>query len=282
MALHINHGLQAAASEFEEHCRTLCRALEVPLRVSAVHAAHAPGQSPEDAARIARYRGLLALANQTQPPLPAIALAQHADDQVETVFLALSRGAGLAGLSAMPAHWVRDGVDFFRPLLQVPGAAIRDWLQNQSQPFVTDPTNGDERFTRNRIRARLLPVFEQVFPHFRDTIARSAAHAAQAQGLLDELALQDLQKCVRPEDGWLLLKPVQQLSAPRQINVLRYWLKAHYQVIPSSAQLDELLRQVACARTRGQQIRIKVGQGFAVRKGPALAWYNPQDLLPKN
>ena len=283
VALHINHGLQAAATEFEDHCRTLCRALDVPLRVRAVQAGHAPGQSPEDAARIARYQGLLALAaDPVAPALKAIAVAQHADDQVETLLLALSRGAGLAGLSGMPPHWTREGVAFFRPLLRVRGADIREWLAQRAQHYAVDPSNADERYTRNRIRARLLPVLDSVFPQFRETFARSASHAAQAQGLLEELAQQDLQQAQRAGDGALLLKSLQQLTIARQANLLRHWLKSQYRVIPSTAQLDELLSQVAAATTRGQKIHMKVGAGFAVRRGTVLAWYNPQDLLPKN
>ncbi len=304
VALHINHGLQAAATDFEDHCRTLCGALGVPLRVGAVQAGPAPGQSPEDAARIARYQGLLALATATGgaaqrstdagsdanidadidvfAPLATIAVAQHADDQAETLLLALGRGAGLAGLSAMPQHWVRGGVAFVRPLLRVSGAEIRAWLLDRAQPYAVDPSNADERYTRNRIRARLLPVLDSVFPQFRDTFARSAAHAAQAQGLLDELAQQDLQGVLRASDQNLLLKGLQALSTPRQANLLRHWLKVRHRVIPSAAQLDELLGQVAAARTRGQKIHIKVGQGFAARRGLVLTWYNPQDLLPKN
>ena len=88
-ALHINHGLQAASVEFQQHCQRLCEFLGVPLRVKSVHAGHTSGQSPEDAARIARYQGLLELAqgDAEQPALQAIALAQHADDQVETLSL---------------------------------------------------------------------------------------------------------------------------------------------------------------------------------------------------
>lgn len=103
VALHVNHGLQEAASAFESHCAAFCQRLGVPLRVRRVQAAHAKGESPEAAARAHRYEALLALAAEP-PALRAIALAQHADDQVETVLLALSRGAGLPGLAAMPAR----------------------------------------------------------------------------------------------------------------------------------------------------------------------------------
>ena len=106
-AFHVHHGLQVAADDFERHCIALCMRLGLPLSVQRVDARHAPGQSPEDAARQARYKAFEALAHdrQAQSAIQTIALAQHADDQVETLLLALSRGAGVAGLAAMPAHW---------------------------------------------------------------------------------------------------------------------------------------------------------------------------------
>lgn len=276
-AFHIHHGLQSAADEFEQHCRALCAQLGVPLVVRAVNAHPAPGQSPEDAARRARYAALGQLAHEasTQTAIKNVALAQHADDQVETILLALSRGAGLAGLSAMPAHWQRDGMDYHRPLLQVPGAELRAFLAERGVAFVTDPTNADEHYTRNRIRARLLPVLEAAFPQFRDTFARSAAHAAQAQALLTDVAKQDLTLIGQPP----VMSKLQTLSRPRQANVLRHWLKTTFQTVPSTAQLEELLGQISACTTRGHQIHIKVGTGFVrrvlQREGAVLDWYNP-------
>jgi len=277
VALHINHGLQEAASAFEAQCRALCTQLQVPLRVQAVNAKAASGQSPEDAARGARYTALIDLAQveHAQAAIKTIAIAQHADDQVETLLLALSRGAGLAGLSGMPVHWQRDGVDFYRPLLSVAGADIRTWLAQENVSFIEDPTNQDEQFTRNRIRAQLLPVLQAAFPQFRDTFARSAAHMAQAQALLDEVAVQDMGVVCATPTGAPSIKALQPLSRARQANVLRYWLKRSYQVVPSAAQLAELLDQVAACTTRGHQLHIKVGQGFIQRSGENLTWYNP-------
>jgi tRNA(Ile)-lysidine synthase len=277
VALHINHGLQAAAAEFQQHCVQLCASVGISLRVQSVQAGHASGQSPEDAARIARYQGLLELAQGAlaQPALKAIALAQHADDQVETLLLALSRGAGMAGLSAMPSQWLRSGVHFYRPLLEVAGSDLRDWLAEEQIAFVTDPTNLDARYTRNRIRAQVMPALQATFPHFRDTFARSAAHAAQAQALLDEIAGQDMALVRRARDGLPLLKSLQLLPGPRQGNVLRYWLKSSLGVIPSTAQLRELQGQIEACVTRGHRIHIKVGNGFVERRGLVLAWYNP-------
>jgi len=283
VALHINHGLQAAAAAFESHCLILCEQLKVELRVQRVDAGHASGQSPEDAARQARYRAfsVLAQTGHAQTAIKSIAIAQHADDQVETLLLALSRGSGLGGLSGMVAHWTRGGVDYHRPLLQVASAEIRLWLAERSITFIEDPTNQDERFTRNRIRARMMPALKAAFPQYLDTFARSASHAAQAQLLLDEVAVQDSLQVLRDRDGLPLIKRLQALSRARQANLLRHWLKLEFQVVPSTAQLSELQDQLAACTTRGHAIDIKVGLGFVRRLGDVLTWYNPQVLLPK-
>jgi tRNA(Ile)-lysidine synthase len=279
-AIHIHHGIQAAADDFVAHCTAFCKHIGVSLQVIHVNARHAAGESPEAAARTARYSAFQALAgdNVASLAIKSIAIGQHADDQVETLLLALSRGAGLPGLSAMPAQWVRDGISYYRPLLGVSAANIRMWLKAQSQmeplksfkgePFIEDPTNQDEQFTRNRIRARLLPALDAAFPQFRATFARSAAHAAQAQTLLEEVAAQDLAQIGQPP----VLKALQQLSPARQVNVLRYWLKSVYQVSPSTVQMDELLNQIKACTTRGHQIHLKVGSGFVHRHGPQIDW----------
>jgi tRNA(Ile)-lysidine synthase len=272
-AIHVHHGLQAAADGFERHCTALCARLQVPLQVQRVDARHAPGQSPEEAARHARYRAFEAAAQDRKAPaaIQSIALAQHADDQVETLLLALSRGAGVAGLAAMPMQWARAGLQWHRPLLRVPGAAVRDWLRARGEAWVEDPTNRDERYTRNRIRAQLLPVLEAAFPSFRETFARSAANAAQAAELLQELAQQDLLQVGQPPE----IKALQMLSRARQANVLRHWLRHTHLTTPTAAQLSELLDQISACSTRGHRIRIKVGSGFVVRSGTTLDWLKP-------
>lgn len=277
-AVHVHHGLQAAADGFERHCQALCARLAVPLQVARVSAGAAPGQSPEDAARIARYKvfDALALDGIDNVAIFSIAMAHHADDQVETLLLALSRGAGLPGLAAMPAQWQRGGIAWHRPLLRVAGSAVRDWLRARGERWVEDPSNADPRYTRNRIRAELLPALQACFPAFRDTFARSSAHAAQAQELLLEVAGQDLAAVgVPPQIGAL-----QRLSAARRANVLRHWLASAHGCTPSAAQLAELQRQIAACTTRGHRIEIKVGRGFVRRSNDRLDWYNPAVLAP--
>lgn len=267
-AIHVHHGLQAAGDDFERHARAACAALGVPLQVVRVDARHAPGQSPEDVARQARYRALAAAAQAAGAA--CVLLGQHAQDQAETLLLALSRGAGLPGLAGMAAAFERHGQSFGRPLLDVDGQSLRDWLDAQGIAYLVDPSNADERYTRNRIRARLLPAFAGAFPAYAQTLARSARHAAQAQQLLDELAAQDLQQVGDPP----VIRALQALSRARQANALRCWLRRHWQAAPSEAQLEQALDQIAACTTRGHRIRLKLARGYLLREG-ALLRYQP-------
>lgn len=289
-AIHIHHGLQPAADDFAAHCAAFCAALGVPLHVVHVNAKAQTGQSPEDAARRARYSAIsgkvlelnmaLAKQNRAQAAIKKVVIAQHADDQIETLLLALSRGAGLPGLSAMPASWQRDGVEFVRPLLGMTSLEIRAYLAGQGlsarhpgspnigQGWVEDPTNIDTQFTRNRIRHELIPALEKAFPQFRQTFARSAAHAAVAQSLLVQVAVEDMAKTGNPPR----IAALQGLSPERQANGLRHWLKSTHQVSPSAAQLVELQSQIANCTDRGKQLHIKVANGYVERSGEVLAY----------
>jgi tRNA(Ile)-lysidine synthase len=269
-AVHVHHGLQAAADDFAAHCQKLCDLWSVPLVITRVQAHPASGESPEDAARLARYQAYVqVLQTHWAGTVKDIALAQHADDQVETILLALARGAGLPGLSAMPALAERGGLRIHRPWLDVPSQQLRDWLVQEGVSWIEDPTNQDQRYTRNRIRHQLLPVLDKAFPSFRQTFGRSARHAAQAQLVLNDMALIDLQHTGTPPQ----LLALQQLSKARQANALRAWLLQR-QVACSAAQLDQLLHQIDACRTRGHQIDIKVGEGFVRRVADHIDWYN--------
>ncbi|MDP3762110.1 MAG: tRNA lysidine(34) synthetase TilS [Ramlibacter sp.] len=270
-AVHVNHGLQAAADDFARYCQGFCDGLGVPLHQVNVDARHQSGESPEDAARKARYAALAQAA--LALGLHAVWLAQHADDQVETMLLALSRGAGLPGLAAMPASFDRHGMRFERPLLGVSGPAIREWLRGEGVDFVEDPTNQDRSFTRNRIRHELLPALERAFPQFRDTFARSARHAAQAQRVLSAIAAEDLSRVGDPPS----IAGLRALDRERQANLLRHWLLATHKVRANAAQLEELMNQVAACSTRGHDIRIKAATGFVERDGECLLFRPHRD-----
>ncbi|MBS7806999.1 tRNA lysidine(34) synthetase TilS [Variovorax sp. PCZ-1] len=302
-AVHVHHGLQAAADDFAAHCEAFCAERGVPLTVLRVNAKAAAGQSPEDAARRARYaaisehifrqKHLISGVEYAQSATelivnqPTVLLAQHADDQVETLLLALSRGAGVDGLAGMAAEFERYGVQWARPFLSLEsfmGAQqIRAWLAerglearqpgsgNLGQGWVEDPTNQSLDFTRNRIRAKLLPALQQVFPQYRETFARSARNMAQAGELLAQAAMDLVANVGMPPQ----IKALQTLSRVAQANYLRHWLKSQHGSQGSEAQMNELLDQIAACTTRGHQIRIKVAQGYVLRDGDKLKFETP-------
>lgn len=268
-AVHVHHGLQAAADGFEDFCVALCHRLDVPLAVCRVDARARAGQSPEDAARQARYAAIAqAVQQHWGDAVQDVALAQHADDQIETLLIALSRGSGLAGLAGMPQQMERLGLRWHRPWLAVAGADLRQWLQSRGESWVEDPTNADEQFTRNRVRARVLPALEAALPGFRETFARSMRHAAQAQTLLEEMAEQDLARIGSPPS----ITALQALPAARQAMVLRQWLRREHASTPSAAQLRELQAQLADCTTRGHRLSLRVGSGRLEREGDRLRW----------
>ena len=265
-ALHIHHGLQAAADDFVRHCEAACTTIDVPLHVVKIDARNASGESPEDAARKARYAALAGKA--VELDIGTVALAQHADDQVETLLLALSRGAGVAGLAGMPAEFERFGVRFVRPLLALSAQEIRDELHASGIAYVNDPTNRDLAYTRNKIRQRLLPALREVFPQYRETFGRSARNMALAQETLAQAAMQLIATVGSPPK----ISALQGLPRASQGNVLRHWLKTGFGATGSEAQMNELLDQIADCTNRGKGIRIKVAGGFVERHGAALAY----------
>ncbi len=268
LAFHVNHGLQAAADTFERHCDTFCEALNLhlPTRlcVARVKVDLPPGASLEAQAREARYGALAALAR--AHGVGTVLLAQHADDQIETVLIALSRGAGLAGISGMALEFEHDGVQFARPMLEVVPDGLKPWLHASEIPFLEDPSNADERFTRNRLRQRVLPPLKAALPALHTTLARSARLARVAQDLIEEVSAEDLGRVGDPPS----IRMLQALGQQRRANVVRHWLKVRHQTTGSEAQTMELLRVIQSCVTRGHGIHIRVGRGTVERAGDHL------------
>lgn len=190
-AVHVHHGIRGAEADRDEaFSEKLCAKLDIPFQ--AVHVA-APayatqhGLSLEEAARILRYEALEAARQQlTQAPAAWIAVAHHLDDQAETVLHNLVRGAGLRGLAGMENR--RNHV--IRPLLSIKREDILKWLKQNDIPYVTDSTNADPHYTRNRIRSTVLPELREINPEASAHIAHSAALLREADAYFHALALQ--------------------------------------------------------------------------------------------
>lgn len=251
-AAHVHHGLSPHADAWAEHCRSLCLELKVPLAVERVSVLPA-GKGIEAAARAARYE---AFARQTADFL---VLAHHLDDQVETFFLRLLRGAGALGLGGMSEDTAWRGRRILRPLLGASRAAIQAFAASHDIAYVEDESNLDTTPTRNFLRHALSPVLAERFPGYRRTIARDMARLRESAGLLLEMAWEDLARM--PEAEHPDIPALIGLGASRGKNLLRCWLAERIGVTPGSAQLAELWRQLASARADGELCwRIEGGQ----------------------
>lgn len=223
-AIHVHHGLQPCADAWPAHCRQVCAALGVPLRVERVQVRR--GASLEEAARQARY----AVFAQVLGPGERLLVAQHRDDQAETLLFRLLRGAGVRGLAAMAPHRTLGQGRLLRPLLGVSRTALEDYAGRHGLDWVEDPSNQDAHYSRNFLRHHVLALLQTRWPQAQASLARSAAHLGEAQQLLDELAAEDLARAQR-HDGFawlelpgLALAPLAGLSEARQRNALRHWL----------------------------------------------------------
>jgi tRNA(Ile)-lysidine synthase len=221
-----------------------------------------------------------------------VALAHHADDQAETLLLQLLRGAGIKGAAAMPL--LKSGTANFpallRPLLDIPRSLLLGYAQQNELNWVEDESNADTYYPRNFLRQRVLPLVEEKFPAYRDTLVRSTQHFAEGAELLDDLAQHDAQ-------GWVSGAPIdvsilKTLKLPRAKNLMRYVLQNCGAPMPPVTLLEEMMHQLRnakedtdlCIEYGGWQVRCYQSKAYVLRElgsfGPdfALTWQGESEL----
>ncbi|HCL6626490.1 TPA: tRNA lysidine(34) synthetase TilS [Citrobacter amalonaticus] len=264
-AIHIHHGLSVHADAWVAHCEAVCAQWQVPLVVERVTLADA-GLGIEAHARQARYQ---AFADALLPG-EVLATAQHLDDQCETFLLALKRGSGPAGLSAMAEISAFAGTQLIRPLLTQTRAALEQWARQYQLRWIEDESNQDDAYDRNFLRLQVLPLLQQRWPHFADATARSAALCAEQESLLDELLADELSGCTTA-NGTLALTPLMAMSRVRRAALLRRWLAAQNAPMPSRDGLDRLWQEVALAREDASPC-LRFGD-YEVRRYQGQLWW---------
>src|SRR5215475_13022250 len=237
-AVHVHHGLSAHADQWAQFCAQLCRDLGVELTEVRVHVDRHSKLGIEGAARELRYAVF------KQQRADAIALAHHADDQAETLLMQLLRGAGVRGLSAMPALRMLDpvtGSRLLRPWLRLTRAEIRAYANSSGLSWVEDESNRDEAFDRNFLRAGVLPALAARYPGLRETLGRAAQNLRDAAELLDDLAARDARGAVARSS--LAVSALAALSPAGARNLLRWFLEQQDLTVASRDQLEEARRQ---------------------------------------
>ena len=238
-AVYIDHGLQAESSQWAAHCAAQCHQLHIPFQSIKVNARAPRGESPEAAARHARYAAFREMIDEES----CLLTAQHQQDQAETVMLQLLRGGGAAGLAAMP-RISRFGSGWHsRPLLDISQQAILDYAKENQLSWVEDPSNQQQSYDRNYLRHRVMPQIQQRWPALNRTLALFAQQQAEDMGLLEELARIDLQAALICENQ-LDLDSLRNLHNARLRNALRFWIRQMQLALPSRAVLQQIVQQM--------------------------------------
>ncbi len=244
---HINHQLQISSDIWIKHINTLGKILNVPIYTINANVNLTSGQGIEAAARKARYKAFSILACKYK--IKHILLAHHQDDQAETVLLRLLRGSGPQGMIAMSTYRERDELIYLRPWLNIDRSHILKANKNFSEKYfwsaIKDPMNDDINRTRTVIRVLLSPILDWKWPGWKRVLARHAQQMTESLELLKEIAHSDLNNLDVTDKGRSFsLTAWRNLSHPRQIQVLRYWLSINGAYMPSTARLYNLLRQL--------------------------------------
>ncbi len=247
-AVHVNHGLQEDAVQWEAHCLQVAETLSVPLEVHRVQV-QTRGKGIEDAAREARYQAFDA---HIKASTEVLLLGHHADDQMETFWLRILRGTGIEGLKAMPVERPFAKGFLLRPLLDLPRSALEAYAAAEQLSWVEDASNQDTHFDRNWLRHHILPNVIQRKPQAYKTLNRMLDHLDDAQGILDEVTQEDLIKVLWLDTSQLSIDGLGSLSLPRQRRVIRLWAQRFANVSLSQKQVQQIQQEVIAASSDRQ------------------------------
>src|SRR3990167_3364991 len=190
--IHIHHGLHSDADQWAQHCADTCQQYGLDFINQAIQFKLKPGESLEETARNHRYAAFASFMQAKD----ILLTAHHQDDQAETVLLQLFRGAGVKGLAAMPAISAFNNGFHARPLLNFPRIVLQQYAEKHQLKWINDSSNDDKRLTRNYLRQEILPKLKERWPSVTNLLARSAAHCAEAQELLESISETELFKLV--------------------------------------------------------------------------------------
>ena len=235
-AVHIHHGLNPKAGDWQSHCESVCRDLEVELITHRLDLSSSH-ENIEARARDLRYDFFASLLEEND----CLLTGHHQDDQAETVLLQLLRGAGPKGLSAMPASSVLGKGSLLRPFLNISRDELLSYAAEHQLSWIDDDSNHNTRFSRNFFRQEIMPLLKQRWPSAAETIVRSAKHCAETEKLLEEFIAPLFNGCLL-ENNALSVIELKKLTPLQQKHVFRQWLFHCGFASPNERKLENCLR----------------------------------------
>ena len=245
-AVYIHHGLSANADQWADFCEQQCLKRSIAFQVQKVQLN--PTANIEAQARAARYSALAAF---VVTPQTALLTAHHADDQLETLLLALKRGAGPAGLSGIAAMQTFAAGWLLRPLLEFSREQLEAFAKLQQLEWIEDESNNDSRFDRNFLRLQVMPLLQQRWPSFRQNALRSVSHIQQQQQFVEQQLDQLLPTVMHCAELDLKLLTAQDLATQKLL--VRRWL-ALTGLNPSTDWLERFFSELIGAKADAQPL----------------------------
>lgn len=260
LAVHLDHAFHAKSEGWAAGLVADCERRQFPMICEPLTVQLGRRISKEAAGRDARYQRLAELGQ----PNAIFLLGHHRNDQMETFFLQLKRGAGPKGLAAMAMVSQREQQTWLRPLLDVSKAEIYRYAKQHQLFWIEDDTNYDTDIERNFFRHRIVPQLEERWPHFGNALLRSSQLCAETALLLDELLAQQVTPHTNAH-GHLATRWLVNHSEPLQRAALRFWLQQQQVATPSYAQLEQL-RQQMLGTTNDARPKVRWGQVEVTRQ----------------
>ena len=238
--LYVNHGLQEEANDWAKFCEEQCKQYGLSFRQLKINEDCPKGVSIEAWAREKRYSLIEEVMNKND----VVFTAHHQDDQVETFFLQALRGAGPRGLASMPFIKKYENIFHARPLLNYSREKLKHYAKENKLIWQIDKSNSDHRYDRNYFRHKVIPVIEERWSAYRETISRLIKYQNESRVLLDELGCSDVKLAQHKKTMGLNLDVVKKLSLERQKNLIFTWLKELNLKSPGAKNMEQIISDV--------------------------------------
>ena len=231
-ALHVNHNINTDADRWEEFCSEQSRKLGIPFQSLKLNKTDNPSEDYLRSKRQEFFR-------QWGGDQDLIVTAHHLDDQVETILFRIFRGTGIKGIKGINQFSTIDGVNFFRPFLDIKKHDLKEYALKNNILWVEDDSNEESNFSRNKIRNLILPSIRETWSSIDKAMIKLSKDADKSKQILDEIAQDDYSSTFSTH-GLIKLTRINALSKPRKENLIYYWLVNINGLKANFAQIDQI------------------------------------------